>query len=627
MSALLETLVRLSTRNDLHELRALAPSLDRALMYKMARDRPSEGADQWLANRALLGDKESAVSEPLPCMHVIARYIDNNEYEADVAHALMHRMLYGSDTTMTARRQRLVSTYVITQLVRCGRTELLKRQFIFIRNNYKMKAVAASSDDKEAEEKRKEADLELQRMEMEHASLLEARTAKRTALENAKVLALVEACRAREISQKKRMSAPAVDEQAANACRQLGWASAEGGIDEASSSLADTERLLANVESEIVEAKRALARKSGANGPLLSILTQAARLLPFFDEMAESVPWCANVAGCLLRLALSHTNYNVLRALLECDEFYSAVPAAAVERGSAGAASALLKLFRKQRDSLRETVAHIPSAACDELARAELGFKELIVRHFSVLALVEQRARTREDIVRCVANESDGPEDETDDAREKRRAKIAYDLLCDKVPTLPKEQKMTSLQTLVEIDEALATALVALRSQLTVPSDKPDLHVNALARLIDHKLPDHDELVELPKRSPLFSDKETRAEASDSDADIDDKLPINQPREPLEVSAAELQRLLRPEPKRSDPTNFLDATVALVHALYRYRLVCLDERVSSTRQELAAAIQQTKEAKKKRRVSNADDLAKEVAELTAADYFGFDDDD
>lgn len=185
---------------------------------------------------------------------------------------------------------------------------------------------------------------------------------------------------------------------------------------------------------------------------------------------------------------------------------------------------------------------------------------------------------------------------------------------------------MTSLQTLLDIDEALAAALVSLRSQLTAETagSVVDLHVSALARIIDTKLPDHDELADLPRRLPLGGGG---AEASDSDADVDDKLPANKPRDALEVSARELERLLRAAPKRDDPTHYLDATVALVHALYRYRLVCLDERVSSTRKELGDALQKTKEANKKRRVLGADELKNEVGQLTAADYFGFDDDE
>ena len=627
MTNALDTLVRYSTLASVHKLRALAPMLDRALMLKLALRESGDNADDDEAAAAAWLDPRRAVrvgdvvddSETVDAsMRTLERYIAHDEYEPDVGHALMHRMLHG-DAARSAERDCRAAGYLLAQLVRSGRSALLKRQLLYVRNNYAM--VAGDSvplSDEEALEAAKAHDLHVQELECAYHALVRERTAKRQSLAAVRAQALRLACEARHVVDKE----SAGDDS--GALHRAGWACATQLVAEARSALRAAESAVAASKQAIVAAKEESAPTQGAaSRALRAVFERSAFGAPFFDEMARSVPFCGNVAGCLVRMALAHSAYRALALLLECGEFDASVPASATECAGRAAAGAILKIFHKQSGGERATLTHIPAAAEPALERAERGVRNETVRHFHVLALIEQRARMRERLRNEV--------DERGDVPDAARAKIAHDLLCEKLPTLRKEEIMTALETLLAVDDALADALIALRTQLTsAPGADVDEHAGALARIISKSVPFEDELVGLPERAPHTANAlGAGADAtSDSDADVDDKLSAPEPRDPLAVSLCEMERLLSAAPEPHDAESderYVDATIALVHALYRYRALRLQTRVSATREQLAAADAQTTAQRAQKSAKGAAELAQEVAQLTAADYFGFDD--
>lgn len=132
---LLELFVGYSTTKDLHRLRLLSPDLDRAIQLRVARDGHLRSPK----------DTEPVLRGPLPLtpenlqavMIILERYMNENDYETDVAHALALHFLFNG---ACGCENELASIVLLSFLIQTSMPVLLERQMRFITNNYIMPA-------------------------------------------------------------------------------------------------------------------------------------------------------------------------------------------------------------------------------------------------------------------------------------------------------------------------------------------------------------------------------------------------------------------------------------------------------------------------------------------------------
>jgi len=343
------------------------------------------------------------------------------------------------------------------------------------------------------------------------------------------------------------------------------------------------------------------ADEPSVNEQLVGVLGAPAAGVPFLREMAASVVWCYNVAGCLLRLALAHTQYDTVRELLERPEFYATLSAAALDAADRACASALLGAYRKQRDGQRIALVNIPSACVPTLEAAVAGLRGPIGKRYATLALIERLARRREKLAAAAGG---------DEVK-------AYAALAEEEPDVRVAEAETKLDTLECADRAIVAALLALRPLLAAHADT-DAHVAELVRVLGPRMPDADELDALPDRGAKVSDEEHEARQAEVA-----RTGLNNKFDPLLVSEEALSTLMR----AYSCADTLDTAIGVVHALYRFRLACVKREMGAGRAALVLAQKEALETLRAHRAQRAEALRDAVRATTADAYFGADEDD